>query len=208
MDNSKLLSFTLPNGIRVFADSYGDANPNQSGNGWASIDICCEYPDGDIETICAVDYDVDDGMLQVAAFDGIDDEPAYVCDDFLFAYPDEDDDDEDEAPLGTKFYRFIQNNSGGFFIVDENLCATIYIEADNIAEAIKKAEEVGCYWDGVSKDLDCSCCGDRWYPDADVITADVMTNAMQYSSAIGHWTTPDVRIFYKNGNIGEITVKK
>ena len=61
------------------------------------------------------------------------------------------------------FYEFDQNNSGGVFITDNNLCHRLYIEADSIDEAISKAEELGCYWDGVTKGLDCPCCGDRWY---------------------------------------------
>jgi hypothetical protein len=58
------------------------------------------------------------------------------------------------------FYEFDQNNSGGHFVVDDKLCHRIYIEAESADEANFKAEELGCYFDGVG---DCSCCGDRWY---------------------------------------------
>lgn len=60
------------------------------------------------------------------------------------------------------FYEFIQNNSYGYFDVNDKVCHRIIIEADSGSEAIEKAEEIGCYWDGVSKGIDCSCCGDRW----------------------------------------------
>ena len=63
------------------------------------------------------------------------------------------------------FYEFNQNNSGGHFVVDDKLCHRLFIEADNECEAINKAEELGCYWYGVSEGRDCSCCGDRWNKD-------------------------------------------
>lgn len=63
-----------------------------------------------------------------------------------------------------KFYEFSQNNSGGSFITDDILCHRLFIEASSEEEAINKAEELGCYWDGVEEGSDCPCCGDRWYP--------------------------------------------
>lgn len=61
------------------------------------------------------------------------------------------------------FYLFSQNNSGGYFEVDDNLCQHLFIEANNAEEAISIAEHLGCYWDGVDNGIDCPCCGDRWY---------------------------------------------
>ena len=61
-----------------------------------------------------------------------------------------------------KWYCFKQNNTGGFFIIDDKVCHNIYIEAVSFREAVEKAEELGCYWDGVSSGRDCPCCGDRW----------------------------------------------
>lgn len=63
------------------------------------------------------------------------------------------------------FYEFSQNNSGGSFHVDDKVCHRLFIEADNKCGAVDKAEELGCYWDGVSKGIDCPCCGDRWDKD-------------------------------------------
>lgn len=59
------------------------------------------------------------------------------------------------------FYLFNQNNSGGSFIVNDKVCHRLFIEADDGREALRVAESLGCYWDGVSKGLDCPCCGDR-----------------------------------------------
>lgn len=61
-----------------------------------------------------------------------------------------------------KWYEFDQNNSGGYFVVDNEVCHTLYIEAESFDDAVEKAEELGCYWDGVDKGMDCPCCGDRW----------------------------------------------
>lgn len=72
----------------------------------------------------------------------------------------------------TNFYQFRQNNSGGNFQVDHQVCHRLIIEAYSETHAISKAESLGCYWDGVSNGIDCSCCGDRWYPFADVINLD------------------------------------
>jgi len=66
------------------------------------------------------------------------------------------------------FYTFKQNNSGGEFINDENVGSYVIIEADSLSEAVDRAKEVGLYWGGVRNGIDCPCCGDRWYPWADV----------------------------------------
>ena len=58
------------------------------------------------------------------------------------------------------FYTFRQNNSGGFFSGPQ----FVIIEADSAEEANAIAEENDIYFHGVSRGLDCSCCGDRWYP--------------------------------------------
>ena len=43
------------------------------------------------------------------------------------------------------FFQFRQNNSYGVFTVNDTVCHRLFIEADTHAEAIKKAEELGCY---------------------------------------------------------------
>ena len=62
------------------------------------------------------------------------------------------------------FYHFNQNNSGGWYHNNEDLCHHVIIEAENAAEANELAESIGIYFNGVEDDLDCSCCGDRWCP--------------------------------------------
>jgi hypothetical protein len=64
----------------------------------------------------------------------------------------------------SKFYRFHQNNSGGSWIENDNVSMTVHIEANSASEANDIAKTKGIYFDGVSDDIDCGCCGDRWYP--------------------------------------------
>ena len=68
-------------------------------------------------------------------------------------------------------YRYHQNNSGGFVVDMPTLSASegyvegydAYIYASDKNEANKIAEAKGLYFDGVSKEIDCECCGDRWH---------------------------------------------
>lgn len=121
------------------------------------------------------------------------------------------------------FYQFNQNNSGGYFVVNDKLCNRLFIEADSEEEAVRKAEELGCYWDGVANGLDCSCCGDRWskyWLDAIPLEKyrtegykewrgqtfyfnDIEEYAQYLANTYG-WTKPDVRIYYKDGTVKEI----
>ena len=63
----------------------------------------------------------------------------------------------------TKFYTFRQNNSGGSFDFNENLCVAVIIEAYDSDDANNRAREIGIYFDGVCDGRDCGCCGDRWH---------------------------------------------
>ena len=162
-----------------------------------------------------------------------------------------------------KWFQFYQNNSGGFFKVDDKVCHRLFIEAEIFYEAVDKAEELGCYWDGVAKGTDCPCCGDRWskwddgcvnldkyktegytvgiydgiysdtvaewnkrYGKYEVIKKPIFkkiyssreyvgkikfNNIEEYAQYMADefgWTTPDVRIYYYDGNVKEIFSKR
>jgi hypothetical protein len=64
----------------------------------------------------------------------------------------------------TKFFRFRQNNSGGFFKKDDaaGIGVSVYIEALNADDANHRAERAGIYFEGCATGEDCRCCGDRW----------------------------------------------
>lgn len=61
-----------------------------------------------------------------------------------------------------KWFEFSQNNSGGSFIINDKVCHRLFIEAESFSDAVEKAEDLGCYWNGVAEGRDCPCCGDRW----------------------------------------------
>lgn len=65
----------------------------------------------------------------------------------------------------TKFYEYMQNNSGGSFSKSEQdgICEYVIIEALNVEQANTRAEDIGLYFDGCNNGNDCPCCGDRWY---------------------------------------------
>lgn len=153
------------------------------------------------------------------------------------------------------FYQFDQNNSGGRFVTDDKLCHRLFIEADTLSEALEKAEELGCYWNGVADGIDCSCCGDRWYePCSETkvptsykvggygyesrekwmqkygkytvkeyprsvsgmfgsyyegkISFNSIEEYAQFLADEYGWTIPDIRFFYKNGDVKEIFSNK
>jgi hypothetical protein len=82
----------------------------------------------------------------------------------------------------TKFYTFDQHNSGGKFINNDTLGHYVIIEAVDMQDAIRRAEQVGIYFNGVAEGIDCGCCGDRWTtPWED----DVAPTPMIYDTEVG-----------------------
>ena len=61
------------------------------------------------------------------------------------------------------FYTYRQNNSGGSFIVNEDVDVYVIVEADSPEQADVIAESKGIYFNGCDLGWDCDCCGDRWY---------------------------------------------
>lgn len=60
-------------------------------------------------------------------------------------------------PLTTlKWFEFSQNNSGGNFVVDENVSEFVFVQAASAEDAIEIAEQFCDNGDS------CECCGDRW----------------------------------------------
>ena len=59
------------------------------------------------------------------------------------------------------WFDYSQNNSGGSW--QSGMAQHILIEADNLDEANRLAENIGIYFDGVHRGCDCECCGDRWH---------------------------------------------
>jgi hypothetical protein len=63
------------------------------------------------------------------------------------------------------FFTYDQNNSGGSFSYDPKagISEDVVIEAASADDANERARNIGLYFDGCNKDIDCSCCGDRWH---------------------------------------------
>lgn len=60
------------------------------------------------------------------------------------------------------FFQYYQNNSGGKYILNEDVAINVIIEAADYKSANNYAKEIGIYFNGVSDGIDCECCGDRW----------------------------------------------
>lgn len=108
------------------------------------------------------------------------------------------------------FYCFTQNNSGGrwrgpHYVIIE---ATSAREANNLAE-----DKASIYFDGVSTDRDCSCCGSRWYrvydnaADPEPMIYD--KPLLEYRPGIV-WTEggDPVEVYYLNGKVENYRINK
>lgn len=109
------------------------------------------------------------------------------------------------------WFKFDQNNSGGSFDFDDKLTHRLFIEADTEEEAEAKAFEMGVYYNGCENGLDCPCCGDRWYGCEELKAKDFEYSGTktveEYAEHLAKnysWLKPDVRLFYKNGQVKEI----
>jgi hypothetical protein len=61
-----------------------------------------------------------------------------------------------------KWFNFHQNNSGGSWVVDNDVDTNVIVQAHNADEANQLAQRIGIYFNGVEDGTDCECCGDRW----------------------------------------------
>ena len=59
-----------------------------------------------------------------------------------------------------KYFLLRQNNSFGLY---KGPAVYVIIGANTETEAQRLALKNDIYFDGVSKGIDCDCCGDRWY---------------------------------------------
>ena len=100
------------------------------------------------------------------------------------------------------FYMWDQNNSGGSFVVDEDISHRVVIEADTYEEAEAKALDFGIYYDGVEEGFDCDCCGDRWYSGyelEDTLKGENLDEFLQEVATKWGWKNPDIILHYADG---------
>lgn len=62
-----------------------------------------------------------------------------------------------ERTINTKFFTFSQNNSGGYFIINDDVASYLIIEAQTADEAVNKMNDITADYSEY-----CSCCGKRW----------------------------------------------
>ena len=105
------------------------------------------------------------------------------------------------------FYTFNQNNSGGAFVINDRVCHFVIIEADTAEQANDKAEDIGIYFNGVRAEIDCSCCGDRWYSqwheDAGEETPTIFGGQPSEYSSFAKVNEVYCRVYYKDGIVKE-----
>lgn len=64
----------------------------------------------------------------------------------------------EKREVETKFFTVSQNNSGGYFIENEDVGHYVIIEAENAKQAEEKLAEI------TEEYLEyCECCGERWF---------------------------------------------
>src|SRR5574343_1142735 len=104
------------------------------------------------------------------------------------------------------FFTYDQNNSGGSFVINKNVTQYVIVEADSADDANDRAEQVGVYFDGVQNEMDCECCGDRWYrawSDGDGLPMIYGNSPENHRSMFVNKGEVYARVFYKNGRIVE-----
>tara|TARA_R110000868_G_scaffold397172_1_gene669726 strand:+ start:173 stop:559 length:387 start_codon:yes stop_codon:yes gene_type:complete len=60
-----------------------------------------------------------------------------------------------------KWWHFSQNNSGGYFLVNDMVAEDVFIQAPTAEQARARAEVIFA-----DNSAFCDCCGARWYDDA------------------------------------------
>lgn len=110
------------------------------------------------------------------------------------------------------FYTYSQNNSGGRF---RGPAMYVIVEADSPEQADDIATDNGLYFNGCSEDIDCPCCGDRWYTASEYDSLDTPevygTPVREYAktSARRVWIDESCGVFalilYKGGRIVKVT---
>ena len=105
-----------------------------------------------------------------------------------------------ERIIQTKFYEFSQNNSGGYFDVDENVCHRVIIEAMDEKHAVALFEPMIENQSG-----SCPCCGDRWSPEyANAINLDEYKEKGYSVGVYSHYPDAEQRWFKLYGEFPRI----
>lgn len=105
------------------------------------------------------------------------------------------------------YYTYNQNNSGGSFVNNDRVCHYVIVQAVSPADADRRAENIGIYFDGVADGQDCSCCGDRWDRAWQAGTAKPEIygkDPREYDDMFTESSEVMCRIYHLNGTITEV----
>lgn len=99
------------------------------------------------------------------------------------------------------FYTYSQNNSGGSFERNDNVCEYVIVEADSFEDADRRAEDIGIYFNGVADGFDCNCCGDRWQSAYDwSVNEEPCIYGKPLREHTRAWAREKAYIYYKDGS--------
>lgn len=104
-----------------------------------------------------------------------------------------------------KWFLFEQNNSGGYFIDNDSVCETVFIQARSAHEALNMAEFL---FEPYSEY--CECCGPRWgycVDDSDGTDVPMIYGVSIYESADGLFRKKCI-LHYADGCIERVKYKK
>lgn len=102
------------------------------------------------------------------------------------------------------YFTYNQNNSGGRFVRNDRVAEVVIVEASSASEANLRAMDVGIYFDGCSKEMDCPCCGDRWYSQwsddgTDLPEVYGKTDLQSYVDSKDNWFDKCIYVYHANG---------
>ena len=103
----------------------------------------------------------------------------------------------------SKWFTFIQNNSFGVFQIDRKggIAEVVIIEANDRDHAIERADDIGIYFEGCARGLDCPCCGDRWDEPECYDEPKVYDEPVRTYSRFFKWTNLPLAIHHMDGRI-------
>jgi hypothetical protein len=111
-----------------------------------------------------------------------------------------------EIKVNVNLYLFRQNNSGGSFVRDGNVGNYVIIQAMNADHANSIALKIGIYFNGVDDEIDCACCGDRWYTVEECHIIESVEAFMSGRSRTFKNRADSVKVHYLNGLIEEFII--
>ena len=103
------------------------------------------------------------------------------------------------------FYTINQNNSGGYYIVNEEVAEFVSVEANSPEEAEDKLNRIVEDYSEF-----CECCGERWYVDmyGKKGTEKPMIYDMPYDNCTDtFWNRGDIVIYYLDGRVEKVSLR-